>query len=107
MGNDGVHDLDIARWGLGVDDASDDASRRIGGKYFFDDDQQFPDTQTVLFEYAGDGKLAQEAAHLRAAHLVPVRPGRLRERQRLLRHQGACWSWGTPSAGNCSASGTS
>ena len=23
----------------------------IGGKYFFDDDQQFPDTQTVVFEY--------------------------------------------------------
>ena len=51
MGNDGVHDLDIARWGLGVTTHP----RRIaalGGKYFFDDDQQFPDTQNVLFEYA-------------------------------------------------------
>ena len=25
---------------------------RTGRKYFFDDDQQFPDTQNVLFEYA-------------------------------------------------------
>jgi hypothetical protein len=28
----------------------------IGGKYFFDDDQQFPDTQYVVYEYPGDGK---------------------------------------------------
>jgi hypothetical protein len=28
----------------------------LGGKYFFDDDQQFPDTQTVVFEYAPDEK---------------------------------------------------
>ncbi|MDE2642174.1 MAG: Gfo/Idh/MocA family oxidoreductase [Verrucomicrobiota bacterium] len=51
MGNDGVHDLDIARWGLGV---TTHPSRiaALGGKYFFDDDQQFPDTQNVLFEYA-------------------------------------------------------
>ncbi|HJN82215.1 MAG TPA: Gfo/Idh/MocA family oxidoreductase, partial [Verrucomicrobiota bacterium] len=50
MGNDGVHDLDIARWGLGV---TTHPSRitALGGKYFFDDDQQFPDTQNVLFEY--------------------------------------------------------
>jgi hypothetical protein len=27
----------------------------LGGKYFFDDDQQFPDTQTVIFEYDLDG----------------------------------------------------
>jgi predicted dehydrogenase len=50
MGNDGVHDIDIGRWGLGV---ATHPSRicALGGKWFFDDDQQFPDTQTVLFEY--------------------------------------------------------
>ncbi len=51
MGNDGVHDLDIARWGLGVDQHPNRVVA-MGGKYFFDDQQQFPDTQTVLFEYA-------------------------------------------------------
>ncbi len=56
MGNDGVHDLDIARWGLGVD-THPSTIAAIGGKYFFDDDQQFPDTQTVLFEYPGDGSV--------------------------------------------------
>ncbi len=55
MGNDGVHELDIARWGLGVD-THPSSIAAIGGKYFFDDDQQFPDTQTVVFEYPGDGK---------------------------------------------------
>ena len=28
-----------------------------GGKYFFDDDQQFPDTQQITFEYPGDDKV--------------------------------------------------
>ncbi len=55
MGNDGVHDLDYARWGLGVETHPSRVSA-IGGKYFFDDDQQFPDTQQVAFEYPGDGK---------------------------------------------------
>ena len=59
MGNDGVHDIDIARWGLGVDTHPSRVSA-MGGKYFFDDDQEFPDTQTALFEYdLGNGKKKQ------------------------------------------------
>jgi predicted dehydrogenase len=54
MGNDGVHDVDYARWGLGVDTHPSKVSA-LGGKFFFDDDQQFPDTQQVAFEYPGDG----------------------------------------------------
>ncbi len=55
FGNDGVHDADMARMGLGVDTHP---SRIVaaGGKYFFDDDQQFPDTQLVVFEYPGTSK---------------------------------------------------
>jgi len=52
MGNDGVHDIDIARWGLGVE-THPSRIAALGGKFFFDDDQQFPDTQTVVFEYHG------------------------------------------------------
>lgn len=55
MGNDGVHDVDYTRWGLGVETHPTKISA-IGGKFFFDDDQQFPDTQQVAFEYSGDGK---------------------------------------------------
>jgi predicted dehydrogenase len=50
IGNDGVHDIDVACWGLGV---KTHPSRVVclGGKSFFDDDQQFPDTQYAVFEY--------------------------------------------------------
>ena len=54
MGNDGVHDIDIARWGLGVESHPSRVAA-LGGKYFFDDDQQFPDTQYVICEYAPAG----------------------------------------------------
>lgn len=54
MGNDGVHDIDVALWGLGVDTHPSIATC-LGGKYFFDDDQQFPDTQYAVFEYSVEG----------------------------------------------------
>ena len=57
-GNDGVHDIDIARWGLGVD-THPNRMTALGGKYFFDDDQQFPDTQYVAFEYEAGSKRKQ------------------------------------------------
>jgi predicted dehydrogenase len=58
MGNDGVHEIDYARWGLGVETLPTRVAA-VGGKYFFDDDQEFPDTQTVAFEYPGDGRTGQ------------------------------------------------
>lgn len=54
IGNDGVHQIDVARWGLGVDTLPAKVSA-LGGKYFFDDDQQFPDTQYVSFEFTTEG----------------------------------------------------
>src|SRR5207237_7270147 len=61
IGNDGVHDIDIARWGLGAD-THPDAVTAMGGKLFFDNDQEFPDTQYVVYQYgstAGGGKTRQ------------------------------------------------
>jgi predicted dehydrogenase len=49
-GNDGVHELDVATWGLNVKTHPTIASGH-GSKLYFDDDQQFPDTQHVTFEY--------------------------------------------------------
>jgi predicted dehydrogenase len=57
IGNDGVHDIDVALWGLGVA-THPERIACLGGKYFFDDDQQFPDTQYAVFEYAAQGKAA-------------------------------------------------
>ncbi len=59
IGNDGVHELDIARWGLGVETHPSTVAA-VGGKYFFDDDQQFPDTHYVAYEYPGDGKVGSK-----------------------------------------------
>ena len=50
-GNDGAHQLDIARWALGVDYPK--TASGMGGKLFFDDDQQTPDTMNVTFDYGG------------------------------------------------------
>jgi predicted dehydrogenase len=58
IGNDGAHEMDIARWGLGVEGLPSSASA-IGGKYYFDDDQQFPDTATCAFQWPGDGSVGQ------------------------------------------------
>jgi len=48
-GNDGVHQIDIARWGLGV--KLPKAVTCSGGQLFYDDDHQTPDTQVATFEY--------------------------------------------------------
>ncbi len=55
MGNDGVHELDIALWGLGVETHPTSVAGH-STKLYFDDDQQFPDTQYVTFKYAAGKK---------------------------------------------------
>jgi predicted dehydrogenase len=50
IGNDGVHDIDVALWGLGVQ-THPARITCLGGKNFFDDDQQFSDTQYAVCEY--------------------------------------------------------
>ena len=51
MGNDGVHQVDVARWGLGA--TSPTAVTCSGAKLYFDDDQETPDTQMATIEYPG------------------------------------------------------
>lgn len=49
--NDSVHQLDIARWIIDKDYPK--SAYATGGKFYFDDDQETPDTQSVLYEYDG------------------------------------------------------
>jgi predicted dehydrogenase len=65
IGNDGVHDIDVACWGLGVT-THPTRITCLGGKYFFDDDQQWPDTQYAVFEYGEPGALGERANGSRA-----------------------------------------
>jgi predicted dehydrogenase len=48
-GNDGVHQIDLARWVLGVEAPLEVSG--MGRKVFFQDDQQTPDTMNVTFDY--------------------------------------------------------
>lgn len=59
LGNNGVHSLDICRWGLQVDYPTKVIS--AGGRYAFDDDQQTPDTHNVAFEFEGRKSIAWTA----------------------------------------------
>ncbi len=54
IGNDGVHELDIALWGLGVT-THPERIQGAGGKYFFEDDQQFADQMYCSFEWNPNG----------------------------------------------------
>lgn len=55
IGNQGVHEMDIARWGLG-DIAWPESVESTGGKMIYDDDQETPNTQIATFRCKG-GKM--------------------------------------------------
>ena len=58
LGNNGVHMIDVCRWGLGVDLPVRVSSS--GGRYHFQDDQETPDTHIVSYEFEGRKQIAWE-----------------------------------------------
>jgi len=55
IGNQGIHEIDIARWGLGV--GFPVSVSAMGGHFMFDDDQETPNTLNATFYFDGaDGK---------------------------------------------------
>lgn len=58
MGNQGVHEMDIARWGLGVKLPTKISA--VGGHFVFDDDQETPNDLISVYEFpnpdGGDDK---------------------------------------------------
>ena len=49
LGNQGIHEVDIARWGLGVKFPSKVSA--VGAKVMFDDDQETPNLLTCSYEF--------------------------------------------------------
>lgn len=54
INNNGTHEIDICRWALGVE--FPEKVNSSGGRYHFDDDWEFYDTQIANFEFGG-GKM--------------------------------------------------
>lgn len=53
MGNQGVHEMDIARWGLGVKLPTRVSA--MGGHFMFEDAQETPNTLMAVFEFPNPG----------------------------------------------------
>lgn len=58
LGNNGVHMLDLCRWGLNVDYPIRVTSS--GGRYHYEDDQETPDTHIVAFDFEGRKSISWE-----------------------------------------------
>jgi len=77
IGNQGIHEMDLARWGLGVKLPTRVSS--MGGHFLFDDDQQTPNTQIATFEFQEGGKkklLVFEVRHWISNHEAGIGEGR-------------------------------
>ncbi|MEE4216925.1 MAG: Gfo/Idh/MocA family oxidoreductase [Xanthomonadales bacterium] len=58
INNNALHELDICRWALGV--GYPNRVKSSGGRYHFDDDWEFYDTQIASYEYDDDKLIAWE-----------------------------------------------
>ncbi len=54
IGNQGIHQIDAARWGLGVDLPVRISA--MGGHYMFDDDQQTPNVMIATYNFDDNGR---------------------------------------------------
>jgi predicted dehydrogenase len=52
IGNQGVHEMGVARWGMG-DPEWPKTAVAFGGKYAYDDDQETPNTLMASFDFGG------------------------------------------------------
>jgi predicted dehydrogenase len=56
--NNGTHEIDVMRWGLGVDLPSRVTS--AGGRYHFKDDWETPDTQMITYQFPNNTAISWE-----------------------------------------------
>ncbi len=71
LANNGVHMLDVARWGMRVDTPKKVTS--TGNRYRFRDDQETPDTGSATYDFGDSGiELVWSANHPQAADGLPI-----------------------------------
>jgi len=74
MGNQGPHQMDIARWGLGLDRLADTAIA-YGGRLGYEDAGETANTQVSIHEYPGGKRLVFEVRGLETPKLRNVGVG--------------------------------
>ncbi len=82
IGNQGIHEMDIARWGLGVKYPHKVSA--VGGHFMFDDDQETPNTLNAAFEFTEGGRkrlLEFEVRHWMSNHEAGIGEARAGEKK--------------------------
>jgi predicted dehydrogenase len=77
IGNQGIHEIDKCRWGLGVTHPTKVTA--IGGKFMFDDDQETPNTISAAYEFDVNGKkkmMTFEVRHWISPHEAGIQEGK-------------------------------
>src|SRR5438876_1840182 len=69
LGNQGIHQMDVARWGLGKNELAKSVIS-VGGRFGYVDDGQTANTQFCVFDF-GDAELIFEVRGLRSTSPYP------------------------------------
>ncbi len=75
LGNQGIHQMDIARWGLGKEGLPNSVLS-LGGRFGYVDDGQTPNTELSFFDY-GDSHLIFEVRGLKTDGLEGIKIGNI------------------------------
>jgi predicted dehydrogenase len=75
IGNQGAHEMDKARWGLGKTTLPTSVTS-LGGRYGYDDDGQTPNSMMSYFDY-GDSQLVFETRGLESKDLLGAKVGNI------------------------------
>jgi predicted dehydrogenase len=75
LGNQGIHQMDVARWALNKN-ALANSVVSVGGRFGYIDDAETPNTQICVFDY-GDGELVFEVRGLKTDPLHGVGIGNI------------------------------
>ena len=76
LGNQGVHQMDIAAWGIGAKELPR-AVQSAGGRLGYEDDGQTPNTLMALYDFGDAGKLLFEVRGLETDKVLGVGVGNI------------------------------